>query len=148
MTPDATGFYLYDAAPTPTPEPPIKPEPESSPAPVAKDFDAMRQSLRAGVQVAVVPQLFPTPAELADEMVKTLELGYTFADEIRHSPGGVYPDAALPPEMIEAIVDVCSRAGDSRDPAFNPEHDWEHQDAPDGMSTFRTCRRCRKCEEI
>lgn len=34
------------------------------------DIDAMRASLKAGVSVAVVPQLFPTPADVAAQMVK------------------------------------------------------------------------------
>lgn len=36
----------------------------------APDVDAMRASLAAGVTVAVVPQLFPTPRELAERMAE------------------------------------------------------------------------------
>lgn len=37
-------------------------------------FDAMREQLRHGVQVVSAPQLFPTPAELADVMAEEAEL--------------------------------------------------------------------------
>jgi protein-L-isoaspartate O-methyltransferase len=47
----------------------LAPEPANSePAPAA-DFAAMRESLKAGVQVVTAPQLFPTPPALADRMV-------------------------------------------------------------------------------
>lgn len=39
-------------------------------APEPTDFDAMRDSLRAGVQVVSAPQLFPTPKALARRMVE------------------------------------------------------------------------------
>lgn len=34
------------------------------------EFDAMKESLRTGVQVVSAPQLFPTPAELADRVIE------------------------------------------------------------------------------
>ena len=40
-----------------------------APDPVAADFAALKTALKAGVQVVVAPQLFPTPPELAAEMV-------------------------------------------------------------------------------
>ena len=40
----------------------------------ANAFEAMRESLRAGVQIAVAPQLFPTPPELAARMVEMAEI--------------------------------------------------------------------------
>ncbi len=40
------------------------------PAPESNEFDAMKDTLRAGVQVVSAPQLFPTPVELAARMVK------------------------------------------------------------------------------
>jgi len=53
--------------------------PEAYAAPCSKrprsaDFDAMRQTLKAGVQVVSAPQLFPTPPELADRMVKEADI--------------------------------------------------------------------------
>ncbi len=38
-------------------------------------FDAMKESLRAGVQVVSAPQLFPTPAGLAALVVETAQIG-------------------------------------------------------------------------
>lgn len=37
-------------------------------------FDTMKASLKAGVKVVVAPQLFPTPPEVADEMVALAEI--------------------------------------------------------------------------
>lgn len=45
-----------------------KPEPERTP------FDAMRESLRAGVQTISAPQLFPTPVDVAAQMADAAEL--------------------------------------------------------------------------
>jgi phospholipid N-methyltransferase len=61
--------------------PPSPPAAETIPAPAetkpaesetapAADFEAMRQSLKAGVQVVTAPQLFPTPAALAERMAE------------------------------------------------------------------------------
>jgi phospholipid N-methyltransferase len=62
-TEDKTGFFLADAPPPKAPEPrPAEPD--------AAAFSAMRETLRAGVQVVAVPQLFPTPAPLAARMVE------------------------------------------------------------------------------
>ncbi len=41
---------------------------------LAKDFEAMRESLKAGVQVVVAPQLFPTPPSLAARMVELADI--------------------------------------------------------------------------
>lgn len=64
-----TGFFLQ-AAPTPDEE-------TSEPAPAAPsvdtteaaDFAAMETSLKAGVKVVTAPQLFPTPAKLAERVI-------------------------------------------------------------------------------
>lgn len=37
-------------------------------------FEAMRESLRSGVKVVTAPQLFPTPAHIADRMVELAQL--------------------------------------------------------------------------
>lgn len=58
-----------DVEPKPEPEPEIKVReyvPYTPPEPTV--FDAMKDSLRAGVQVVAAPQLFPTPPELARRM--------------------------------------------------------------------------------
>ena len=65
--------------------PPAEPEPPTrigtEPDPIqsettnhAADFAAMRESLRAGVQVVTAPQLFPTPADIARQMVALAEI--------------------------------------------------------------------------
>lgn len=55
----------------PTPRAP-RPVPTYTPRPIEEPtpFDAMRESLKAGVQVVSTPQLFPTPPELAQRMVE------------------------------------------------------------------------------
>jgi phospholipid N-methyltransferase len=62
--------------PPPTPRPtrdhvPQEPKPAD---PAADTFRAMEQSLKAGVKVIAVNQLFPTPAELAARMVEMADI--------------------------------------------------------------------------
>lgn len=57
-----------------TPKPDMRPIREVSPVTIAKpetktDFDSMKDTLRAGVQVVSAPQLFPTPAHVVAQMV-------------------------------------------------------------------------------
>lgn len=61
---DGIGFYLRDTPPAP-PAPPAPPREDAQ----SHAFDAMRATLKAGVQVVSAPQLFPTPPELAQRMV-------------------------------------------------------------------------------
>ena len=60
-----------------------RPEPEfrthvPREAPAPTPFDAMKASLKAGVQVVSAPQLFPTPPELAARMVETVAVEVTY----------------------------------------------------------------------
>lgn len=60
-------------------EPAKLPDPvptQSAPVPgdTRAEIDAMRQSLKAGVQVVSAPQLFPTPVELAARMVEEAQI--------------------------------------------------------------------------
>jgi len=61
------GFHLAGVAPDP-------PKHTQAAEPEAEQFDAMRETLRHGVQVVSAPQLFPTPADLADRMVEDADL--------------------------------------------------------------------------
>lgn len=60
------GFILRDDVE----QKPKSPVQEKAP----NDFDKMKDTLRAGVQVVVAPQLFPTPSDLADRMVELAEI--------------------------------------------------------------------------
>jgi len=69
------GFHLAGThTPEPTKPADAEPEPEPEAAEQAEAFDALKQTLKAGVQIAVAPQLFPTPADLADRMVEAADL--------------------------------------------------------------------------
>ncbi len=81
---DKTGFGLIPA-PAPEPEPaPAAPqgwdsvegggETAARPEATAEDFRAMEASLRAGVQVVSANQLFPTPPDVARQMVELARL--------------------------------------------------------------------------
>jgi protein-L-isoaspartate O-methyltransferase len=77
-TPDRTGFYIVSDNP---PETPPKDKPENGGAdPLtetpdgAAPFDAMRDTLRAGVKAVSAPQLFPTPPDLAARMVELADI--------------------------------------------------------------------------
>lgn len=61
------GFYLHETAPAPQPSP--KPQRETPP-----EIGAMRDCLRAGVQVVSAPQLFPTPRDLARRMCEIADI--------------------------------------------------------------------------
>lgn len=50
------------------------PAPRAEADPAAADFEAMRASLRAGVQTVSAPQLFPTPPALAERMAAELHV--------------------------------------------------------------------------
>jgi phospholipid N-methyltransferase len=58
-------FHLADGMPEPRPI--CKP-------PEPNEFDAMRDTLKAGIQVVSAPQLFPTPPALAERMAELAEL--------------------------------------------------------------------------
>lgn len=88
--------YITDAKrvdpPAPTPPKPEHKETSGQPVPVrveriaatkstpakandSEAFEAMRERLKAGLQIEVVPQLFPTPDDLADRMVELADIG-------------------------------------------------------------------------
>jgi phospholipid N-methyltransferase len=74
-THDKTGFSL-SVKPDTKPEAP-KPEaiqPAHEEKPQAADFDALKATLRAGVQVVAAPQLFPTPQELAERAIELADI--------------------------------------------------------------------------
>jgi protein-L-isoaspartate O-methyltransferase len=56
-----------------SPEPP-KFEPRTYVAPEPTKFDALKEAIKAGVQVVSAPQLFPTPPEIAKQMVEAAEI--------------------------------------------------------------------------
>ena len=84
-TEDGIGFYIAEKPTTPEGEhftrprafhPTEAPEEkgaEDRPA-LGETIAAMRDTLRAGVQVVTAPQLFPTPAELAARMVELADI--------------------------------------------------------------------------
>lgn len=78
-TEDKRGFFLLDTSPsTPTTKSDAAAAPEAqeaTPAPNLKDgIEAMRKSLKAGVQIVSAPQLFPTPSHLAARMVELADI--------------------------------------------------------------------------
>lgn len=65
----------------------------------SSDFEKMRQSLKAGVQVVAAPQLFPTPPDLARRLVRLAEI----------EPGmTVLEPSAGTGCLVEALRDVYS----------------------------------------
>lgn len=86
---DHVGVYLTDAPLKPAPlkdsnAPALNLKPTREPGatraappaekPQAEQFAAMKETLRAGVQVVSAPQLFPTPADLAARMVELADI--------------------------------------------------------------------------
>lgn len=87
-------------------------------------FQAMRESLKTGVQVAVAPQLFPTPPALAARMVEAAELGSTFPERILEPSAGTgaiidaikarkrYADGVMAVEINPGLADGIRRRFD------------------------------------
>lgn len=69
-------FECEPVAPTrvATEQAPASAESTDKRAAMAEDFQAMRDQLKAGVQVVSAPQLFPTPADLAARMVELADI--------------------------------------------------------------------------
>ncbi len=72
--PPAPELMEIGPGPVPAPERAERPAPRAAVAREENDFDKMRESLRAGVQVVSAPQLFPTPPELARQMIELAEI--------------------------------------------------------------------------
>jgi phospholipid N-methyltransferase len=66
-TNNGIGFWLAES-----PKEPATPKAQTKPETTA--FDAMRESLRAGVQIVTAPQLFPTPRALAERVAKIADV--------------------------------------------------------------------------
>lgn len=83
--------------------------------PEPSGFEAMRQALKIGVKVVVSPQLFPTPAEIADRMVDEADIQHAHRVlEPSAGTGAIYKaimkNASYPPEeimLIEINNDLC-----------------------------------------
>jgi len=66
---EGIGFFILSERPAPK-----QAEPEAKPA-IAETIDVMRETLKAGgVKVVSAPQLFPTPAHLAERMVTLADI--------------------------------------------------------------------------
>jgi len=64
------GFYLLDTPPDTATEKQEREANEAQPSGPALPIDAMRQTLKQGVQIVVAPLLFPTPPDLAARMAR------------------------------------------------------------------------------
>lgn len=78
---DKTGFFLTSDYTKPEPA-----KPKAEPAPVAAAVEAMRETLKAGVQVVSAPNLFPTPASLAARVAELADL--TAGDKVLEPSAG------------------------------------------------------------
>jgi protein-L-isoaspartate O-methyltransferase len=83
--PDKTGFRLCGKTEKPKVEDNVCPDGPTCPDPVcqteraklgitSESVEAMKETLKSGVQVVSAPQLFPTPPALADRMAETADL--------------------------------------------------------------------------
>lgn len=121
-TSDGLGFYLLDT-------PPTEPKPEMPTDARGEQFDAMRDSLAAGVKVAAVPQLFPTPEAIADRMAELAEL--SAAHEVLEPSAGT-----------GALVDAVARAGGAAR-VFMVERDGRLAEALSQRYTAPDATHCR-----
>lgn len=74
---DATGFVIHDSDPTPAPEPESAPEPTPDPELEAAKVqtEAIRDSLKAGIEVVSADQLFPTPRPVIAVLMQHAQIG-------------------------------------------------------------------------
>ena len=71
------------------------------------EFKALQDTLKTGVKVVVAPQLFPTPAAVAERMVKLLELEPGARRTLEPSAGtGVLAEAARTAGAMTTLVEV------------------------------------------
>lgn len=108
---DKTGFFLVAPEPEDDMKGNIAPPPEPRQEPPA-EIEAMREQLKTGVQVAIAPQLFPTPAEIAQYMVELADLEPTHL-VLEPSAGTGAIINALPPcaELVAVEINnaLCRR---------------------------------------
>lgn len=72
-TENKTGFHVLQSREEFDQANPPKPEPAAEKIDAAP-FDAMRATLKAGIQIVTAPQLFPTPRELAARMIDAADI--------------------------------------------------------------------------
>lgn len=84
-------------------------EPSTYRAPEPTVFDAMKESLKAGVQVVSAPQLFPTPPDLAARMVEEADIESGMSVLEPSAGTGVLMDAARSLSAITTGVEVNLR---------------------------------------
>jgi protein-L-isoaspartate O-methyltransferase len=113
------GFYLLD-------DPPRGPRPgatEQPKPPEAADFEAMKGTLEAGVQVVTAPQLFPTPAKLAARMVDAADL-YAGMEVLEPSAGtGALIEAMQHTGVTIFAVEINHRLCELLSQKFTPPED-------------------------
>lgn len=123
-TEDKTGFYLKaDPTKATTAQPPAPPEAETAPVPesstpttdgtpakpaaCAADFAALKDTLRAGVKVVAAPNLFPTPAAVAERAVELADL-FAGCKLLEPSAGtGNLIEAAVGAGVFRSDVTAC-----------------------------------------
>jgi hypothetical protein len=69
------GFFLLDAPPVSDADTAHKLYAEAVTHPEPAEFAAMKETLRNGVKAIAVPQLFPTPPELAERVIAAADIG-------------------------------------------------------------------------
>jgi phospholipid N-methyltransferase len=96
---DKTGFLLRNDIDA------LKPK-QSYAAPEPTKFDALKDTLEAGIKVVVAPQLFPTPPEIAGRMVDLAEIE-TAHTVLEPSAGtGALTWAILQAHQVAALVAI------------------------------------------
>lgn len=97
------GFQLAGLSPEP-----LEPKPTQAEL-SAEVFDALKETLKTGVQVITAPQLFPTPTDLAARMVELAEI-QPGNEVLEPSAGtGRLLDALISPDQTDWSVGAISR---------------------------------------
>ena len=71
-----------------------------------QDIDNIKQTLNAGIQIVAVPQLFETPAHLAERMIDEAELLPEYHDESDINDCKILEPSAGTGKLIEAILNA------------------------------------------
>jgi phospholipid N-methyltransferase len=127
-------------APAPAPQMPVQPrrEPEATDDRAAS-FEAMQESLKAGVQVVSADQLFPTPPDLARNMAQALDVqpGMTVLEPSAGTGNLLEPLPTVRPGGSLTVVEINQRLCDKLEAWTENRHCGDFLElSPDQLGTF------------
>jgi len=124
-------------APTLPPPPAPRPEPAYR-APEPTIFDAMKDSLKAGVQTVTAPQLFPTPPDLAARMahIADIQPGHSVLEPSAGTGNLIKAFPCVRPSGYVVAVEVNCHLADTLQPLADEIHQADFLACNGELGTF------------